>query len=342
MRIESGSTNRYIYFVAVDATDLKTREPSLTGFAVYRSRNGAASSAMTTPTVTETDTTNMPGVYELLLDEDTAIDAANDAEEMVFHITKTGMAPVTRVVELYRPETTAGRTLALESDGVGHADVKEILGNSGSATDLKDFADDGYDPSTNKIQGCVLVDTTTTATTTTTNTDMVSAAPTSAAIADAIWNETASEHVSAGSFGKQVDLILVDTNELQLDWTNGGRLDEIVDNILVDTGTTLNTEVAAIKVQTTSILEDTEVIGAPVGASISVDIADVFTKDLSEGYAGNDTEFTMEQFCYMTWSALSQFKIASTTITSLELDGSDAMTFALDDATTPTERVRAT
>lgn len=318
MRIESGSTNRYIYFVAVDATDLKTRETGLTGFAVYRSRNGAASSAMTTPTVTETDTTNMPGVYELLLDEDTAIDAANDAEEMVFHITKTGMAPVTRVVELYRPETTAGRTLALESDGVGHADVKEILGNSSSATDLKDFADDGYDPSTNKIQGCVLVDTTTTATTTTTNTDMVSAAPTSAAIADAVWNETASEHVSAGSFGKQVD------------------------EILVDTGTTLNTEVAAIKVQTTSILEDTEVIGAPVGASISVDIAGVFTKTLSEGYAGNDTAFTMEQFCYMTWSALSQFKIASTTITSLELDGSDAMTFALDDATTPTERVRAT
>ena len=318
MRIESGSTNRYIYFVAVDATDLKTRETGLTGFAVYRSRNGAASSAMTTPTVTETDTTNMPGVYELLLDEDTAIDAANDAEEMVFHITKTGMAPVTRVVELYRPETTAGRTLALESDGVGHADVKEILGNSSSATDLKDFADDGYDPSTNKIQGCVLVDTTTTATTTTTNTDMVSAAPTSAAIADAVWNETASEHVSAGSFGKQVD------------------------EILVDTGTTLNTEVAAIKVQTTSILEDTEVIGAPVGASISVDIAGVFTKTLSEGYAGNDTAFTMEQFCYMTWSALSQFKIASTTITSLELDGSDAMTFTLDDATTPTERVRAT
>jgi len=33
-----------------------------------------------------------------------------------------------------------------------------------SATDLKDFADDGYDPATNKVQGVVLVDTTTTVT----------------------------------------------------------------------------------------------------------------------------------------------------------------------------------
>lgn len=35
-----------------------------------------------------------------------------------------------------------------------------------------------------------------------------------------------------------VDGILVDTNELQSDWTNGGRLDLIVDAILDDTGTT--------------------------------------------------------------------------------------------------------
>src|SRR3990172_6710275 len=33
-----------------------------------------------------------------------------------------------------------------------------------SAADLKDFADDGYDPATNKVQGVVLVDTTTTVT----------------------------------------------------------------------------------------------------------------------------------------------------------------------------------
>lgn len=42
------------------------------------------------------------------------------------------------------------------------ADVVQLAGVTQSLTDLKDFADDGYDPSTNKVQGVVLVDTLTT------------------------------------------------------------------------------------------------------------------------------------------------------------------------------------
>jgi hypothetical protein len=117
MRIPSGVTDQYIYFVAVDATDLKTRETGLSSFTVYRSRNGGAAAAMTTPTVNETSSANMPGVYELLLDEDMSIDAGDDSQEMVFHITHAGMAPVTRTIELYRPKITAGNTLSVESDG---------------------------------------------------------------------------------------------------------------------------------------------------------------------------------------------------------------------------------
>lgn len=41
-------------------------------------------------------------------------------------------------------------------------DLTQILGVAQSATDLKDFADDGYDPATNKVQGVVLTDTVTT------------------------------------------------------------------------------------------------------------------------------------------------------------------------------------
>lgn len=113
MRIPSGVTDQYVYFVAVDATDYVTRETGLSSFTVYRSRNGAAAVAMTTPTVNEVDATNMPGVYELLLDEDMTIGAGNDTEEMVFHITASGMAPVTRTIELYRPKFTVGSTLSL-------------------------------------------------------------------------------------------------------------------------------------------------------------------------------------------------------------------------------------
>jgi len=81
----------------------------------------------------------------------------------------------------------------------------------------------------------------------------VSSAPTAAAIADAVLDEAMSGHVTAGSLGKALADVLVDTNELQIDWVDGGRLDlildarssqstldvidGIVDSILADTGT---------------------------------------------------------------------------------------------------------
>jgi hypothetical protein len=45
--------------------------------------------------------------------------------------------------------------------GVPEVDVTHMAGGVQTVTDLKDFADAGYDPGTNKIQGVVLVDTTT-------------------------------------------------------------------------------------------------------------------------------------------------------------------------------------
>ena len=135
MRIPSGVTDQYVYFVAVDSTDLKTRETGLSSFTVYRSRNGAAAAAMTTPTVNETDSTNMPGVYELLLDEDMTIGSGNDSEEMVFHITATGMAPVTRAIELYRPKITAGNTLDVTATGAAGIDWGNVE-NATTAVDL--------------------------------------------------------------------------------------------------------------------------------------------------------------------------------------------------------------
>jgi hypothetical protein len=80
---------------------------------------------MTTPTTAELDSSNMPGVYSLLLDEDMTIGSGNDSEEMVFHITKTGMAPVTRTIELYRPKITEGVTLTV-SGGAASANVTSV------------------------------------------------------------------------------------------------------------------------------------------------------------------------------------------------------------------------
>jgi len=50
-----------------------------------------------------------------------------------------------------------------------------------------------------------------------------------AAIADAVLDEAMSGHLIDGSLGKALADVLVDTNELQIDWVNGGRLDNIID-----------------------------------------------------------------------------------------------------------------
>jgi hypothetical protein len=63
----------------------------------------------------------------------------------------------------------------------------------------------------------------------TTNTDM--RGTDSAATASAL----ATVDANVGAIKASTDAILIDTNELQGDWTNGGRLDLILDAILADT-----------------------------------------------------------------------------------------------------------
>ena len=143
MRIPSGTTDQYIYFVAVDATDLFTRETGLAGKMVAaRSRNGGAAALYTTPTINETDTGDMTGLYEMLLDEDMTIEAGNDSEEYALQIVDTGghMAPVTRVIELYRTNVTA------------------IDGDTGKAAHLGQMADE-YDAGRLPAEGTATRDT---------------------------------------------------------------------------------------------------------------------------------------------------------------------------------------
>lgn len=96
-------------------------------------------------------------------------------------------------------------------------------------------------------------------------------APTAAQVADAVWDEAQSGHTSAGSFGElatEIASILADTDELQTDWVDGGRLDLIVDAILVDTGTTLDGKLDTIDGIVDNILVDTAEIGT-AGAGLT-------------------------------------------------------------------------
>lgn len=72
----------------------------------------------------------------------------------------TGILPWTGPLIEFKPANLIG---GLHTGGDKlEVDTVELRGTPQSAIDLKDFADDGYDPSTNKVQGVVLVDTTTT------------------------------------------------------------------------------------------------------------------------------------------------------------------------------------
>jgi len=86
--------------------------------------------------------------------------------------------------------------------GPRDSNLTQIGGVAQSATDLKDFADAGYDPATSKVQGVVLVDTTTT------NTDMVG---TDSAALASVCTEARLAELDAANLPADVDAILVDT-----------------------------------------------------------------------------------------------------------------------------------
>lgn len=136
MRIPSGKTDQYIYFIAVDSVDRLTRKTALTSFTVYRSRNNGTATLYTTPTVSELSAANMPGVYALLVDEDTTVASGSDTEEYCVHITQASMAPVSRTIELFRRDTTTGKTLVVDGNSRADASVGAMAADTLTASAL--------------------------------------------------------------------------------------------------------------------------------------------------------------------------------------------------------------
>jgi hypothetical protein len=137
----------------------------------------------------------------------------------------------------------------------------------------------------------------------------------------------------------------------------------------VDTGTTLDGKLNTIDGIVDAILVDTAVIGS-AGAGLSgvpwnsswdaevqSEVADalaaydpptkaemdaMWTTAATESYASDGAAATPAQLMYMILCAVSEFSISSTTITGKKLDGSTtAMTWTLNDASSPTSRTRA-
>lgn len=149
-------------------------------------------------------------------------------------------------------------------------DVVKIGGDAQSATDLKDFADDGYDPSTNKVQGVVLVDTLTTYTGNTPQTgDAYAKVDTEiATIISDIATLAAYVDTEVAAIKAKTDNLPADPADASdiaaLLATITGYIDTEVASILA----AVDTEVAAIKAKTDNLPSD------PADAS---DIATSFT-----------------------------------------------------------------
>ena len=82
--------------------------------------------------------------------------------------------------------------------------------------------------------------------------------------------------------------------------------------------------------------------GVSVNALTSAAITDVWSEDgLVEAYASDGAIAKPAELLYMIWSAIHEFGISSTTITSKKLDHSTtAMTWTIDDSASPTSRER--
>ena len=92
-----------------------------------------------------------------------------------------------------------------------------------------------------------------------------------------------------------ISAVLADTNELQGDWTDGGRLDLILDDILTDTGTTLAGQLTTIDSAVDSIKEVTDlgVRGAAIAGTLSTtEMTTDLTETTNSHYIGRLLTFT--------------------------------------------------
>lgn len=79
-----------------------------------------------------------------------------------------------------------------------------------------------------------------------------------------------------------------------------------------------------------------------VSGGNDISVSDVLTTQMTEAYAADGTAPTLAQALFLIQQVLTEFSIATTTLTVKKLNGSTtAGTFTLDDATTPTSLTRA-
>lgn len=147
-------------------------------------------------------------------------------------------------------------------------------------------------------------------------------------IADAVLDEALSGHATAGTLGKAVADTLADTNELQTDWANNGRLDNILDARASQTSVD---DVPTNAELTAALGTADDAVLAAIAALNNVSAAQVATAILA---AGDVDGFTLEQTLKLCLAALAG-KVsgaATTTVTIRAADDSKARLTATCDS----------
>lgn len=171
-------------------------------------------------------------------------------------------------------------------------------------------------------------------------------------------NELQTDWVNGGRLDLLLDATLADTNELQGDWADGGRLDLILDarasQTSVDTvDDYLDTEMAAVLAAVDTeiaaivgYVDDIGVAGAGLtaipwnaswDAEVQSEVDDALKATLIEGYRSQQAVGSVRDMLYEITAHLGRSAISGTGKTINKLDNTTpALTFTLDDATTPT------
>src|SRR3990167_8103017 len=151
---------------------------------------------------------------------------------------------------------------------------------------------------------------------------------------------------TAGDVTADTAAILVDTSTtLETD------LDAIIAAVITNAaGVDIAADIIAVKADTAAVLADTGTDGVVVAAASKTDYAlsnagvdALFVRALTEAYAADGAAPTVAQALFAIQQFLQERAVSGTTVTVKKLDGSTtAMTFTLNDDTTPTSITRAT
>lgn len=216
--------------------------------------------------------------------------------------------------------------------GVGNriaVDVEALGGTVQSATDLKDFADAGYDPGTNQVEGVKLVDTTTV------NTDMEgtdNAALAATALTDATWTDARAaflDELAAANIPADIDTLLgrVTAAVALASVCTEGRLSELDGaNIPADIDTLLGRITAAVALA--SICTEARLAELDAG-NLPTDIADIPTVAefnartlVAASYfdPGADTVVDVTNVAAISAGAIVATSLAASALTAISFD----------------------